>query len=266
MDQIDNKRYVDNIFNKYNFVLNSQWIYSPKEEGQFERVKEEILLRVFSILNKPVNLWEILREIESRGLEYEFDTRILRIIMEQLSKIQNNGWENKIFHLNLYPKTFINSYYSDEISRTINETKVKTNNIVFELLETWQKCEDFYSMNQEIKKLYEEFWIKTSIDDYWSWNNNKELLEKLKFYKIIKIDWFYIEESLKWGIDVFLQKISYICYFLKKQNVLLEEITFEGINSKEKLDIILKLKPIFEMIWVKMSFQWYYFDKPSLLK
>jgi len=282
---IDNKREVEQIFDENKFILNSQGIYSPtSREWDLVRVKEEILLRVTSILDVPVNLWQFLWNIEQNGLEYEFDTKLLRVAMNQVSEIQKNGWEDRVFHFNLYPKSFMDSYYSGEITRIMDETKVRTDKIVFELLETWQRCETLChpeseknwikmecwgcicSMNWKIKLLYDDLWIKVAIDDYGNWHNNTELLKKLRFYKIVKIDWEVIDELLKEWKQLLIKELSHTCIFLKKQNPILEEITFEKIDTQEKYESIMELYSLFQYLGIKMSFQWYLFEKPTPLK
>lgn len=254
---------------------NKQWIVTEQQWNDYLDQKEikfwkyEVLLRVSENWN-PVNLWEFLESVEKYNLEFQLDVVVLEKTLLRIAEKQREG-DTSTYQINVYPATFCDDYFKEFISYLIEKTKVQTQNIVFELLESWRSCESFCTkkqkaewcdcnINANIDFLLDEYWIKTAIDDFWNWNNNTKLLEMVRGYKIVKIDWIYLDKLFKeLSPEDFTAQMNTLVSYLHSKWI--EEITFEKIDSTEKF-IALSL---LNKLWLKISYQWWLFSKGETL-
>ena len=283
LERIKNERWnqwktLTNTIGSKNFSLIKQGILTDKEwdnavhqqinENWIKYWKYEVLLRLSDWL-EAVNLGTFLNEIEKNNVEFEMDIIVLEKTLLKIAESQER-WDSSIYQINIYPATFCDVYFQEFISYLIEKTRVDTSKIIFELLESWRSCKEVCNdslsgcwdciITKNIEFVYDEYWIKTAIDDFWNWNNNTNLLEKINWYKIVKIDGVYLDKlfkSLK-QID-FIKHVNWLVSYLRTKWI--EEITFERIDMFEKF---VNLQQV-DNKWLKISYQGWLFHSSELL-
>lgn len=224
----------NNIINVFQKVVNSK---NPKEIYFYEslvRIKDN---------NKLITPFFFIEISKKLGYYFEITKKVLNNSFEALNKI-----DTKI-SINLSRKDFENIDIQNEILRLLNKYKEKSNNIIFEILETEETIDidKIIFFIKEIKK----FGILIAIDDFGSGYSNFQKIMKFS-PDIIKIDGELIKNCVK-------DKISYsiiksLVIFAKENNI---KIVGEFVENKEIFEMMKKLKIDYS--------QGYYFHKPNFI-
>jgi len=184
----------DNIsLGNFSFIeLYRQWIFDILNVS-WESEIIEVLSRWF-VDNHLFLPDSFIPMIEKSNQNKDFDLFIISKVVDYIKKWYIN--QDVIVHVNVYPDSFASDWFVKNLE--VIFSWFDASNLVFEILENWTITEKQYKIvNKTISLLRNKFWIICWLDDYPNWNNNNEMLWRLKEISFVKIDkQFLLEQDL----------------------------------------------------------------------
>ena len=209
--------------------------YQPKYNLEQKRfVSTEALIRWNSEKYGFLTPTKFLGKAETAGLIHELDTFVLRRVCEDLNDLRKRGKRLLPVSVNFSLYEFYSANFLDTIVSILDEYNIPTNLVEIEITEATSQANSFLSISI-IKKLKERG-VRVLMDDFGVGFSNVSNLRKIPF-DAIKIDKSFIDEITN---DVKAREIVRFLVNLCKVNEM--EVIAEGVDSKEQLEILKKVK------------------------
>ena len=209
--------------------------YQPKYNLEQKRfVSTEALIRWNSEKYGFLTPTKFLGKAETAGLIHELDTFVLRRVCEDLNDLRKRGKRLLPVSVNFSLYEFYSANFLDTIVSILEEYNIPTNLVEIEITEATSQANSFLSISI-IKKLKERG-VRVLMDDFGVGFSNVSNLRKIPF-DAIKIDKSFIDEITN---DVKAREIVRFLVNLCKVNEM--EVIAEGVDSKEQLEILKKVK------------------------
>ncbi len=232
-----------------NFSLFFQPIVTVESIGEkgikYKELKAEVLIRWKdphrgSVL--PRNLIEV---AEDTGLILPIGRWLLKAAMLKLYEWKRDFFDIKL-SINISPRQFYSSSFSDELDRLVKETKINPAHIYLEITETCLFNNQEYASN-EIERL-SNMGFKIALDDFGTGYSSLGYLNSFKA-DVLKIDRVFVEGLTEDG-----RKRELIKSIVQIGRELEMDVIFEGIEKVEQLKEAYKLGC--------RSFQGFLFSRP----
>lgn len=234
--------------------------------------------KLLDILETPKTI-EILSRVNYDWKKYSLEKFIPLIIdswehksfdLFLISKVLDNieSWvikDNTKIHLNIFPATFMDSDFMDDLRKIFKTKKEKhLSNLVFEIVENGYINENSFNIiNSNIKSLKDEFWISCWLDDYPNWVNDNEMLWNIKWIDFVKIDKFdLLSERPEVTMSSEINKDNLVNVIRNRVDKIHSEhpwikIVIEWVSSDDRIKYILEQIPEISLL------QWFLFWRPS---
>ncbi|MBA2657691.1 MAG: GGDEF domain-containing protein [Tatlockia sp.] len=220
-----------------NAVLENQFelYYQPKID-----VERNVLVGMEALLrwNNPIignaSPAEFITIAEETGLMNMIGDWVIKSALEQYEKwfISSNNMKDITISVNLSPSQLNNSSLIETVTNVLRETKIPTQNILFELTETtvMKKALDSKSVLQVFLM---ELGIRISIDDFGTGYSSLTYLKQLPIREL-KIDKSFIDDiGINKNSEVIIKAIINLGLTLDL------DVVAEGVETKEQMDFLL---------------------------
>ncbi len=169
---------------------------------------------------------------EDTGLIIDIDRQVMLDAMIQFKKWLDEGFEVGTLSINLSIMQLNHEDFIDYVKRTIQISKIPTENLMFEVLETqvMRNPEHAIVMLQKLKDLG----IRLAIDDFGTGHSSLAYIKRLPIDKL-KIDQSFIMDLL---VDKDDQELSKA--IISIANNLNLEVIAEGVETKEIAEFLVK--------------------------
>ena len=237
----------------YKALENDEFIpyYQPKYSLKEKRfVSAEALARWNSPTHGLVGPAKFIDEAEKAGLLNAIDIRIFERTIQDISENLKRGRPVLPVSVNFSLYEFFSRKFIDTIMDTLKKFDVPAKYLEIEITETTSQVNKFLSLSV-IKKL-KSFGIRVLMDDFGVGYSQIENLRQVPF-DAIKID-----KSFTDRIVSDLKTFSIVKYLVELAHVNNIEAIVEGVETKEQLDVLRKIKAD--------TIQGFYFSKPLSLK
>lgn len=205
----------------------------------------EALVRLDDLSIGFISPEEFIPIAEKHGLIFDID----KFVFEEVTLfIKKYGTELKLDYIdvNLSHNEISNKIFVEDLITIINENKVSSDTIRFEITETSSSGDDII-VNENMIKL-KNLGFKFSLDDYGSGYASLDYLTKFDF-DLVKID-----KSILWGLLENPNKFVLFDNVVKLIRNLKKEIVVEGVESLDHVKLLNKLN-------IKLM-QGYYYSRP----
>lgn len=187
----------------------------------------EALIRWFHPVRGMVSPMEFIPLAEEAGLIYDIEKWILKTALTQKRRWEKMGYSHIKMSINISGKRVTSSGFINEIKKLLSETKVKCDEIQFEVTETalMEDLDASMRILREIKNMN----IKIALDDFGTGYSSLTYLKKLPI-DVVKLDRKFIKSISEIGEDEVI--VEYVIKLTHKLNL---KIVAEGIEIKEQL-------------------------------
>lgn len=187
----------------------------------------EALIRWFHPVRGMVPPMEFIPLAEEAGLIYDIEKWILKTALTQKRRWEKMGYTHIKMSINISGKRVTSSGFISEIKKLLSETKVKCDEIQFEVTETalMEDLDASMKILREIKNMN----IKIALDDFGTGYSSLTYLKKLPI-DVVKLDRKFIKSISEIGEDEVI--VEYVIKLTHKLNL---KIVAEGIEIKEQL-------------------------------
>lgn len=187
----------------------------------------EALIRWFHPIRGMVSPMEFIPLAEEAGLIYDIEKWILKTALTQKRRWEKMGYSHIKMSINISGKRVTSSGFINEIKKLLSETKVKCDEIQFEVTETalMEDLDASMKILREIKNMN----IKIGLDDFGTGYSSLTYLKKLPI-DVVKLDRKFIKSISEIGEDEVI--VEYVIKLTHKLNL---KIVAEGIEIKEQL-------------------------------
>ena len=192
----------------------------------------EALIRWFHPISGMVSPMEFIPLAEEAGLIYDIEKWILKTALTQKRCWEKMGYSHIKMSINISGKRVTSSGFINEIKKLLSETKVKCDEIQFEVTETalMEDLDASMKILREIKNMN----IKIALDDFGTGYSSLTYLKKLPI-DVVKLDRKFIKSISEAGEDEVI--VEYVIKLTHKLNL---KIVAEGIEIKEQLAFLKK--------------------------
>ncbi|MDX1915738.1 MAG: EAL domain-containing protein [Methylophilus sp.] len=215
---------LNNALERNEFIL----VYQPKVDLTSKKIVGfEALIRWNSAELGMVSPLNFIPLAEETGLILPIGEWVLRTACEQAFKWEKAGFGDLLMSVNVSARQFVQTDFTDTISRILAETGLNARNLDIELTESLL----FKGSNNtlEILNSIKQLGVHISIDDFGTGYSNLAYLNKLPI-NTIKIDKIFTDEITK---D--MQKAPIVDTIIKLAKNMNLKVVAEGVESNEQL-------------------------------
>lgn len=187
----------------------------------------EALIRWFHPIRGMIPPMEFIPLAEEAGLIYDIEKWILKTALTQKKQWENMGYTHIKMSINISGKRVTSNGFINEIKQLLSKTKVKCDEIQFEVTETalMENLDASMKILREIKDMN----INIALDDFGTGYSSLTYLKKLPI-DVVKLDRKFIKSISQIGEDEVI--VEYVIKLTHKLNL---KIVAEGIEIKEQL-------------------------------
>ncbi|MFT7859983.1 MAG: EAL domain-containing protein [Sulfurimonas sp.] len=167
---------------------------------------------------------------EDTGLIVDIDRQVMQDAMKQFQLWIDDGFDVGVLSINLSMIQLNNKDFIEFVQKTVKDTKISTDNLMFEVTETqvMRNPEQAIIMLQQLK----DIGIKLAIDDFGTGHSSLAYIKKLPIDKL-KIDQSFVADALVDKDDKELTKE--IISIAKNLNL---EVIAEGVETQEQAEFL----------------------------